>query len=337
MLNLTWLIAASPDFIAAEHDADDTKTANSAVVHVASAAWPEPLSLPEGLSPVENFDLEFIPPAIGPWVGDISERMQCPPEYIAVSAMVGLGSVLGRKIAIRPQRKTDWLEVANLWGCVVGRPGMMKSPAMMEALRPLYRLETMAREAYGIEAARYAQDLEVHKLRREAAEKSAREALRKNVMASIEAGPLAPEQPKERRYIANDVTYEKLGEILADNPNGVLAHRDELVSLLKTLDREEYAPAPRILSDRMERYAGLHLRQGHKGQDARRGRLSKRAGLDSAWPARGICPQSHKRRGRRRRANSTLRAAGLARSDADLEECGSVSGRRCETSCLADF
>src|SRR5262249_816011 len=32
-------------------------------------------------------------------------------------------------------------------------------------------------------------------------------------------------------------------EILAQNPNGILAHRDELVSLLKTLDREEFAAA----------------------------------------------------------------------------------------------
>jgi Protein of unknown function (DUF3987) len=44
-------------------------------------------------------------------------------------------------------------------------------------------------------------------------------------------------------YSTNDTTYEKLGEILAQNPNGVLAHRDELVSLLRTLDREEYAAA----------------------------------------------------------------------------------------------
>ena len=243
VVELDGLTAASPDWIVAEPDTDDTKVAVGDIRNVAPVAWPEPLSLPEGLSPVENFDLEFIPPAIGPWVGDISERMQCPPEYIAVSAMVGLGSVLGRKIAIRPQRKTDWLEVANFWGCVVGRPGMMKSPAMMEALRPLFRLETMARDAYGIEAARYAQELEVHELRRGAAEAAAKAALRKDVMASIAASPPPPERPKERRYIANDVTYEKLGEILADNPNGVLAYRDELVSLLKTLDREEYAPA----------------------------------------------------------------------------------------------
>jgi putative DNA primase/helicase len=52
-----------------------------------------------------------------------------------------------------------------------------------------------------------------------------------------------PEEPSERRYITNDTTYEKLGEIHAQNPNGILAHRDELVSLLKTLDREDYAAA----------------------------------------------------------------------------------------------
>ena len=45
---------------------------------------------------------------------------------------------------------------------------------------------------------------------------------------------LEPTDPVERRYITNDTTYEKLGEILAQNPNGILAHRDELVSLLKT-------------------------------------------------------------------------------------------------------
>jgi putative DNA primase/helicase len=46
-----------------------------------------------------------------------------------------------------------------------------------------------------------------------------------------------------KRYVANDCTYEALGSILVDNPNGVLAFRDELVSLLKTLDREDNASA----------------------------------------------------------------------------------------------
>lgn len=52
-----------------------------------------------------------------------------------------------------------------------------------------------------------------------------------------------PEAPKARRYVVNDTSYEALGEIMADNPNGVLAYRDELVSLPKGLDREEQAGA----------------------------------------------------------------------------------------------
>jgi hypothetical protein len=43
--------------------------------------------------------------------------------------------------------------------------------------------------------------------------------------------------------MAGDVTYEALGEILINNPNGILTFRDELIALLKTLDREEYASA----------------------------------------------------------------------------------------------
>jgi len=41
-----------------------------------------------------------------------------------------------------------------------------------------------------------------------------------------------------RRYKVNDFSVEALGEILMDNPTGVLAYRDELSGLLKSLDKE---------------------------------------------------------------------------------------------------
>jgi len=205
--------------------------------------WPEPVPLPEGLSRVDSFEPELLPEAIAPWVMDIADRMQCPPDYIAVSALVGLGAVLGRKVGIRPQRQTDWFEVPNLWGCIVGRPGSMKSPAINEALKPLYRLETKAREAHDLDAADHEKQKQIWKLRKDAAEARARADLKKNAGATVVFDLPEPEEPAERRYIPNDTTYEKLGEIHAANPNGILAHRDELVSLLKTLDREEYAAA----------------------------------------------------------------------------------------------
>ena len=204
--------------------------------------WPQPKPLPNGLAPVAAFDIAMLPEMIASWVADIAERMQCPPDFVAIPAMVALGAVIGRKVGIRPQSKTDWLEVANLWGCVVGRPGAMKSPAMQEALKPLHRLETAAREAHADSARAYARELELFKLARDEARNEARKAMKNGARASLPELD-EPQEPKARRYIVNDTTYEALGELLADNPNGVLAYRDELVSLLKTLDREEYVAA----------------------------------------------------------------------------------------------
>ncbi len=203
--------------------------------------WAEPLKLPSGLLPVDDFNLQFLPQQIAPWVGDISDRMQCPADFVGVSAMVALGAILGRKIAIRPQQKTDWYEVPNLWGMVVGRPGMMKSPAMQEALKPLHRIESKAREAYEESVKNYNLVSEVFKLEKANAYKEA--AKKGSDIQSLLSELIEPKAPIDLRYIVNDTSYERLGEVMADNPNGILAFRDEMVSLLKTLDREEYAAA----------------------------------------------------------------------------------------------
>ena len=48
--------------------------------------------------------------------------------------------------------------------------------------------------------------------------------------------PVEPKKPPKVRYIVNDVTYQALGEILAENPSGVLALADEMSGLLQSLD-----------------------------------------------------------------------------------------------------
>jgi Protein of unknown function (DUF3987) len=208
----------------------------------ARQCWNEPIPLPDGLKPVMSFDFDFLPACISPWVWDIADRMQCPPDFVAVSAIVALGSVIGRRIGIRPQSRTSWLELPNLWGCIVGRPGSMKSPGMAEALKPLHRLEIEAHEANETALRDYNHAREVYELLKHEAVAKAKATLKKGIEAELSRVD-EPEAPTARRYVVNDVTYEKLGEILGDNPTGVLHHRDELVSLLKYLDREEMASA----------------------------------------------------------------------------------------------
>ena len=47
--------------------------------------WPQPQPLPDGLPSVPAFEAELLPEAFRPWVMDVAERMQCPPDYPAVA------------------------------------------------------------------------------------------------------------------------------------------------------------------------------------------------------------------------------------------------------------
>ena len=207
------------------------------------AAWPDPQPLPPELHPVQSFDLALLPDSLRPWIKDVCERVQCPPDYVAVPVMVALGSLIGRKVRIRPKARDSWTVVPNVWGGIIGRPGTMKSPAVAEALHPLRRLEAAAREEYDALHDGYLQEVEVAKLTREAAREKAKKRLRKDG-GSVSADDLRvddPEEPTLRRYSAHQSSMQALGELLRQNPNGLMVERDELAGLLSNLAQEEKA------------------------------------------------------------------------------------------------
>src|SRR5215469_3085843 len=190
-----------------------------------SMSWRMPKPLSDGLSPVEPFSSEFVPDALAPWIDDIANRLQCPPDYIAVAAVTALGSVIGRRVGIKPQAKTDWLEIPNLWGMFIGRPGMLKSPAMGEALKPIHRLESEAAKENEILQEAYEAGLDAYELRKQVRKALVREQLKANKIKSDKIELNFGEKPKEPipvRYRTNDATYEAVGELLIANPAGIL-------------------------------------------------------------------------------------------------------------------
>lgn len=206
--------------------------------------WPELKPLASSHQPVEPFDEALLPEAFRGWVMDAAERIQCPPDYIAVSIMVAASSVIGRKRTIQPKRRDDWRVVPNLWGAIVGRPGMMKSPAIKAGLMFLNRLAAQARDEYEEAKREHEIDLEVAEMALKDAKDKAKQAASKgnhqaarDLLADAQRAKDMP-APTVRRPIVNDTTVEALGEILIDNPYGTLAFRDELVGLLKSLDKE---------------------------------------------------------------------------------------------------
>ena len=221
--------ASAPSAQQAEPDAD---------------AWGEPLPVPTMLLPVEPFDTELLPAALRAWVADIADRMQCPPDFPAVGAMVALSSVIGRKASIAPKRHDDWRVIPNLWGVVVGRPGVMKSPALSEVLKPLDRLEMLANDLHQEAMRDFEISAKLRAMREKKVASDAEKAVGKGdiekarhlMMEAVDASDDDPPEP--RRYKVTDASVEALGEILMSNPWGVLAYRDELNGLLRALDKE---------------------------------------------------------------------------------------------------
>ncbi len=232
------------DWIAAHPEAATADVLAPPMLPSSEPQEAEPAPLPGELLPVEPFDYASLPDALRPWVADIVQRVSCPPDFVAVPVMVALGAVIGRKIAVRPQQFTDWTVIPNLWGLVIGRPGAMKSPAMSQATAPLKRLAARAQDQYDAAMRDWKQSQKLRDLQDEAGQKKARALLAKdpgaNVMHLIDGGADDPE-PLLRRYTTANATPEALGELLRQNPQGMLLERDELMGLLRDLDRPDKA------------------------------------------------------------------------------------------------
>lgn len=197
--------------------------------------WPEPEEICAALPPVPPFNIDLLPPEIRDWVGDIAERMQCPIEFLAVGAMVAAGAVVGNRIGVQPkQLDTGWLEVPNLWGAVVGRPGVMKSPALAQVLSPLKNLEATALAGFEMERAKF----KIARMQYDAAMKHLAGNATKGNQIATDQLPVEPEEPQPPRLLLMDATYQKLGLVLSGNPHGVMTFQDELSGLMVRLDSD---------------------------------------------------------------------------------------------------
>ena len=109
--------------------------------------WPEPGEIKESvLLPVEKITPEMLPKSFREWLFDVSYRMQCPLEFVAVGAIVAASSIIGAGCTIRPKRRDNWTVTPNLWGAIVAPPSQKKTPSLKEALLPLEALEEAAVE-----------------------------------------------------------------------------------------------------------------------------------------------------------------------------------------------
>ena len=199
--------------------------------------WPPPLPITGGLPHVEAFCDELLPRSFRALARDVAERMQVPLDYPAVMLVLCLAGVVNRRAIIQPkQHDTGWIVVPNLWGAIVAPPGFMKSPVIKATIAPLLAIDREWQEEYDSECLTHAQVMEEGDLKRQAW-KEQYKANAKKGKATPTRPDDTPEEPRQRRLIVNDSTFEALHQTMADNPAGLLAIRDELTGWWSQLDK----------------------------------------------------------------------------------------------------
>jgi hypothetical protein len=179
-----------------------------------------------------------VPSKFDKWVRDISRCANTPLDYPVSAAWVAAGATIGRRVGLMVCPNDSFIVIPNLWGAVIGDPSQRKSTPLGAVFKPLQALE--------IEESADYEDKEVDRVAAEAHLK----ALKTKLGKARANGPLSQEDRDEYtnaqddlkeanrqvRFIGTDPTVPKLGEMLVDNPNGVLLYRDELAGFFASLE-----------------------------------------------------------------------------------------------------
>jgi hypothetical protein len=180
-------------------------------------AAPSPVFDPWQRYIVPPFPLDILPPVVQDYVTSQAAVIGCDISGLAMCVLGTFSGALHHSFALRMQRHSNWYERPRLWLLNVADPSQRKTPTLKAATRPIVHYETHLR-------VKHERDL------RDCAQASAQaqgqdhnSALRK------------PDPPP--RYVVWDTSVEKLGELLAANPKGLLVLSDEFSFWLGSMER----------------------------------------------------------------------------------------------------
>jgi hypothetical protein len=172
---------------------------------------------------VPPFPIDVFPTLLQDYVAAQAEIIGCDPTCIAMNTLATFSGALDHRFALKMMRNSNWCATPRLWVLIIGDPATRKTPSMDAVLLPLKHQDYRMREDW-------------HRRHKEW------EAARRQ-----DRNTELPEPEPPPRYVVNDTTVEKLSEILARSPKGVLVAADEVAGWIGSMER--YGNA-RGMSDR---------------------------------------------------------------------------------------
>jgi hypothetical protein len=168
------------------------------------------VELPEALP----FPVDALPEGCRSFVREAAVSLGCAADLVAVPLLGLLSAAVGNSRQV--QLKRGWKESAALFMVVVAEPGDKKTPAQKAALAPLWQAQKRLKKEYKEEYEVYEEELRYWEAERKVAAKDG------------EPAPPKPKEPVLKSVVVDDVTVERLADILDENPRGVTSAQDEL-------------------------------------------------------------------------------------------------------------
>jgi hypothetical protein len=194
----------------------------TATVNPAAAEDAPPVEVPfvdpyaEFVGP--EFPLDILPPTLANFVNAEHRAMGADPSAIAMAALTAVAGAMHAETQVRAGE--GWWVGPILWTALLGQPSTMKSPIIDRSTKPLSRID-------------HGRD----KLWRQ----------QHTTWVQTPNNKTIPSPPKPARCVLNDITPEKVAEVLSRDPSGSLAVQDELAGWLGGFERYSAGQSSRAL------------------------------------------------------------------------------------------
>lgn len=158
---------------------------------------------------VPPFPMDTLPPPLRRYAEYLSVSTGADPAACAMSALATCAGALNQEFSLKMKRSGDWYVRPRLWVMLVGDPSSKKSPVMTSCIKPLRSWENVGVKQWQKDFARWKEDGDKEQ----------------------------PEPTKPTRYLLNEVTTEKMGEILSRQDRGIMVEQDEISGWIGAMDK----------------------------------------------------------------------------------------------------
>jgi hypothetical protein len=162
---------------------------------------------------VPTFPMDVLPAFLRRYVEQQSLSIGACKSGIAMAALTAASAAISHDFRLKMLRTGDWHARPRLWTVLVGDPSDKKSPIVNAVTAPLHERDVRASQAFARAYAAWEEAMET------------KQASRRD------------QPPKPARHVVQDVTAEKLSEILSRSDRGALVQRDELAGWIGSMEQ----------------------------------------------------------------------------------------------------